>query len=106
MPDVVYTADGIVFEWNEEKSESNKVKHDVDFRVAALIFAGPTVDLGVDKHADGEMRVLTVGVVMGVTYIAVVNVDREDHIRIISARKADRKERTLYDKEIYGGSFH
>jgi hypothetical protein len=56
---------------------------------------------GVDRIVDGEERWHTVGSVGGITLILVVHTSEEEHgeeqIRIISARKANPRERAFYD---------
>jgi uncharacterized protein len=84
------------FEWDEDKSRANIAKHGISFEQAQLIFYGPTVDL-VDDRADyGETRIISLGLLEGVVVLSVAHTDREGRIRLISARRASRKERAIY----------
>ncbi len=80
------------FEWDDAKSEHNLRHRNFGFDYAALIFGGPTIDTPDQRHAYGETRILAIGAV-GINILAVVYTDRDGIRRIISARKATRKER-------------
>jgi len=84
-------------EWDENKNESNKIKHDVDFEDAAMIFADTNrierYDTSVNNTSN-EDRWQTIGLVRKVLFVCYT--ERTDVIRLISARKANSKERALY----------
>ena len=80
------------FEWDEAKSNHNLRRRNFGFDYAALVFAGPTIDKPDQRHAYGEVRILAIGAVGG-EILAVVYTARDGIRRIISARKANRKER-------------
>jgi uncharacterized DUF497 family protein len=88
------------FEWDEAKSKSNLAKHNVRFETAALVFDDPHQVIKPDRMVDGEMRWHTIGFVEGQALLLVVHtyrdVDEEEVIRIISARRADAKDRRHY----------
>ena len=84
--------DDIVFEWDDEKNEINKRKHGISFEVALYVFADE--NRLEEKHSDEEDRYISIGFVNGV--LVVVHTDRENAIRIISARPADKRERRKY----------
>lgn len=85
----------MAFEWDEEKREANLVKHGVDFRRAAQLFDGPTVE-AVDSRQDyGETRINCLGEIEDRIY-AVAYTWRGLRRRIISARKANARERKTY----------
>jgi uncharacterized DUF497 family protein len=92
------------FEWDESKNRSNRAKHGVGFETARLVFDDPRALSLQDRFEDGEERWQTLGRV-GPTLILLVahtfrNGDRdEDMIRIISARKATLRERTVYEQD-------
>ena len=88
------------FEWDAEKNRQNIVKHGVSFEQAKRIFDGFTVDIVDDRFVYGEVRELSLGVLGGVTMLAVVHTDRQGMCRLISARQANRKEKKHYEKEI------
>lgn len=87
------------FEWDEAKRQSNIRKHGVDFFDAAVIFANDTFEVEDDRDDYGEERWIAIGHVDGVVY-RVVYTMRRDVIRIISAQKADRRDRERYYQEI------
>ena len=86
------------FEWDDAKADANERKHGVTFPEAMTIFGDPLSITGYDpKHADDEDRFLTMGVSVGGRLLVVLHTDRDDSIRIISARVATRHERKDYD---------
>ena len=91
-----------MFEWDEAKSAANLKARGFDFAFAARIFDGSTLELD-DVRADyGELRIQAIGraerVVLFVTYTW-----RGDARRIISARRANRREREIYET-VFGRS--
>jgi hypothetical protein len=83
------------FEWDEAKRQSNLVKHGVDFRRAAQLFRGRTIEV-VDRRRDyGERRLICFGEIDGRVY-TLVYTWRGFIRRIISARKANDEEVTKY----------
>jgi uncharacterized protein len=86
------------FEWDESKAESNEVKHGVSFGEAQTVFADPLALTGYDPdHSDDEDRYLTMGTSLDGRLLVVSHTDRDDRLRIISARMANRKERKDYE---------
>ena len=90
------------FEWDEAKAKSNERKHGVRFEDAMLVFADPFALAEQDRVEGGEVRWQTLGLVGGIVLLLVahtVRSEQEDEIiRIISARRAIRKERKRYDE--------
>ncbi|MDR2627955.1 MAG: BrnT family toxin [Dysgonamonadaceae bacterium] len=85
------------FEWDENKRISNLVKHRIDFIDATLVFRDPRRLNNRDTTKDyGETRINTIGELKDGVIVAVIHTDRQGVIRIISARRASRKERKLY----------
>ena len=86
------------FEWDDKKEEANIRKHGIDFSTAALVFNDENrLDLYDEIHSESEDRYITIGMVGGIAYVVfVVYTERKDVIRLISARKATRLERSLY----------
>ena len=79
-------------------------KHRVSFEMAARVFADPFALTTHDRIENGEQRWQTIGMVDGHLVLLVAHTVREDDdgtevICIISARKADPKERKRYDQE-------
>lgn len=83
------------FEWDDDKSEACLRERGFDFGFAALIFDGPTMEATDTRQDYGEVRVNAVGVIDGDLY-HVTYTDRDDVRRIISARRAHRKERKAW----------
>lgn len=92
----------VLFEWDEAKAKSNQRKHGVSFEDAMLIFADPFALVEQDRVEDGELRWQTLGLAGGIALLLIahtVRTEAEDEIiRIISARRANRKERQRYDQ--------
>lgn len=83
------------YAWDEAKREANLQKHSVDFRDAWKVFEGNTVTIEDKRRGYGEQRFVTYGFLEG-TLVAVVHIERDDVIRIISIRKAARNEEKSY----------
>ena len=85
-----------VFEWDDEKNELNKKKHGISFESAAWVFFDPNyIEVLDEMHSDDELRYKVIGIVHDL--LVVIYTDREDATRIISARKANAKERGAYN---------
>ena len=80
------------FEWDDAKSARNQILRGLSFANAAMIFDGPTLEFADKCHAYGEMRVKAIGAIDDEAYVAIYT-DRHGVRRIISARRASRKER-------------
>ena len=92
------------FVWDSAKAEGNLKKHRVSFEIAARVFADPFALSEQDRIEDGEHRWQTLGLVEGCLLLLVAHTvwDDEDGaevIRIISARKAEPKERRRYEQK-------
>ena len=92
----------ILFEWDEAKAKTNERKHGVSFEDAMLVFDDPYAIAVQDRIEGGERRWQPLGLAGGIVLLLVAHVVKDDEqdeiIRIISARRADRKERKRYDK--------
>jgi len=91
------------FVWGEEKARANLRKHRVSFETAARVFTDPHALTVQDRIEGGEYRWQTLGLVDGITLLLVAHTLEEDPgggevIRIISARRADPKERKCYEQ--------
>ena len=86
------------FEWDEAKEQINIEKHGIDFSTAALVFGDKNrIEFYDNLHSIDEDRYITIGSINGLlTVIMVVYTDREETIRIISARKANESDRKAY----------
>ncbi len=88
-------------EWDEVKAESNLVKHDVSFEEAASVFGDPlSVTIRDSAHSLDEDRFVTIGALADLRTVVVAHSDREDIIRIISARLATGRERKDYERGV------
>lgn len=86
---------GIEFEWDDEKAKINLKKHGVRFEVAMLVFFDEFLFEDYDyKHSDDEDRIKVIGKVDEV--LVVIYTERTEKLRIISARRANKKERNDY----------
>ncbi len=89
----------IQFEWDEAKSRENKRKHGVSFDEAQTVFLDENALRFYDPdHSEDEDRFLMLGISFQLRVLVVCHCFRADDaiIRIISARKADRKEAAIY----------
>jgi uncharacterized DUF497 family protein len=87
------------FEWDPEKALRNLAKHGVTFPEAATVFGDPLAMTYSDpNHSDDEDRFLTFGHSSEGHLLIVSHTDRGQRTRIISARRAMRKERKLYEE--------
>ena len=91
------------FEWNEEKSTQNLQKHGVSFEEAKEVFEDPFHISKLDYRFDYfEERWITLGSTKKDKILVVANMffdeNGEEIIRIISARRANQKERKFYEQ--------
>ena len=86
------------FAWDARKNRGNKQKHGVSFETAILVFDDPYHVTRQDREVGGEARWQTIGMVSGVHVLLVAHTVDEDEelVRILSARKATRRERSIY----------
>jgi uncharacterized DUF497 family protein len=91
------------FVWDHEKARINLRKHRISFETAARVFTDPYALTRQDRIENGEYRWQTVGMIDGITVMLVAHTLEEDPdgvevIRIISARRANLKERKRYEQ--------
>ena len=85
------------FEWDADKNTQNKKKHNVDFQTASYVFSDKNrVEFYDKKHSVLEDRFITIGRAGKILFV--VFSERNDNIRIISARLA-----TLFERKVYYG---
>ena len=87
------------FTWSETKRAANIKAHGLDFVDAASVFEGLTFTFEDDRFSYGEQRFVTLGLLAGLT-VSVVHTENEYEIRVISFRKASKRESQIYDDEI------
>lgn len=91
------------FEWNPEKATKNLKKHGVPFQEAATVFGDPSsIPYEDPDHSIGENRFILMGTSVHGRILMVSYTEREERIRIISAREATRRERRIYEEERFG----
>lgn len=86
--------------WDPRKARSNLGKHGVRFSDAEAVLFDPTAITDEDVFARGEKRFLSLGRDAVGRVLVVIYTYRGDDIRLISARKATRKERMQYEEGI------
>jgi len=93
--------DSISFEWDEKKSKSNLTKHKISFNEAQTVFFDSNARMIFDPdHSSSEDRFILLGMSALLRVLVVCHCCRENEgkvIRIISARKANRKEQKQYE---------
>ena len=85
------------FDWDPEKTTSNRRKHEVTFQQAATVFGDLLATTSPDPdHSLREHRSVTIGVLAEGRLLVVAHAERKDSVRIISAQPATRRERRFY----------
>lgn len=88
----------LLFEWDEEKAEMNLKKHGIPFETATKVFLDENrIEIYDEDHSLDEDRYITIGLADEVLFV--VYTERKPKIRLISARLATARERSVY----YGG---
>ena len=88
------------FEWDPGKDRQNRRKHRVSFHEAATVFGDPLAATFHDPdHSAIEQRFITVGMSSAGRVLIVAHTDRNENVRIISARKATQHERKHYEEK-------
>ncbi|NES68463.1 MAG: BrnT family toxin [Okeania sp. SIO2D1] len=98
---VFYQRQGVEFEWDSNKAESNLEKHGISFEEATEAFFDPFYQEGEATPRNiptEEQRQFILGYSLEQRLLLVVYVERGTRNRIISARKATRNERRLYEQ--------
>ncbi|MGA3084135.1 MAG: BrnT family toxin [Thermodesulfobacteriota bacterium] len=86
-------------EWDPKKAKSNLRKHGVSFEEAATVLSDPMAATGADPdHSITENRYISFGVSERGRLLVVSHTEEKETIRIISARKASKGERELYEE--------
>lgn len=88
----------MLYEWDAAKREANLVKHGLDFADAISVFEA-TVKLTLQSPRGGELRFLDIAEVQGLLIaLTLVYTQRDEAVRVISLRQANKKERRLYEQ--------
>lgn len=95
----------MLFTWDELKDRGNRRKHGIGFDTAVRVFLDPLHLTHMDRITEGEERWQTIGRVGGVLLILVAYTvvdEKEEILRMISARKVTRQERMEYEEASKG----
>ena len=87
------------FVWDETKRRTNLRKHGIDFAYAERIFAGITLTAKDNREAYGERRFLSLGLLDN-QVVSIAHTEHDEEIRIISIRKATRREAHFYFSQV------
>lgn len=92
----------VLYEWDETKKAENLAKHGIDFNVAMRFNWNAAVVYRDDRRAYGEERLVAYGPIDGRLYV-LVYARRTVNRRIISLRKANRREQAKYATAVLAG---
>ena len=91
------------FEWDPAKARSNLAKHGVAFEDAEFVWKDPLHTINFDRVENGEERWWAIGMVGAVAIVVVIHTDpdtdNDELVRIVSARRASRQERKIYEQQ-------
>ena len=98
---MIYERNNKVYEWDDNKAQLNRIKHNVTFTEAVQVFEDDKRIVQYDyKHStDTEERWTVIGRAGNILYV--VYTERIENTRIISARRANKSERRLYNERLY-----
>ncbi len=88
------------YEWDPAKAKTNLEKHEIDFADAVKVFSDEYALTMTDDDSEEEARFITMGMDAKARILVVVYTWREERIRIISARKAEKHERRQYEENL------
>jgi uncharacterized DUF497 family protein len=87
------------FEWDPAKAETNLKEHGISFDEATTVFRDTlSITIADPDHSDSEGRFIDIGMSYRMQLLVVSYTERQDKIRIISARRATRAERKSYEE--------
>lgn len=90
---------GFAFEWDRRKDSTNKRKHGIDFAEASTVFGDPlSITVADPDHGADEERFVIIGMSIRRNLLVVVHTVREERVRLISARPANRHEKNNYEE--------
>ena len=89
----------MIFKWDKKKAESNQKKHGIKFSEATTLFEDPfELTINDSEHSVNEYRFLSIGKSdQGELLVVSYAEEKENNIRIISARRATKKEKKNYE---------
>jgi uncharacterized DUF497 family protein len=90
----------VEFEWDPAKDQANQAKHGISFAEVSTVFGDPLArTVANPRHSIEEFRFLTTGYSSTQPLTIVAHTDRDDRIRIITARETRPSERRFYESE-------
>jgi len=97
----------VKFEWDRDKEKANKSKHKVTFMEACYVFTDKyMLTLYDEEHSENEDRWVTIGETLNSRILVVIHTYRKakgrESVRIISARKATKREEKQYSERRQG----
>lgn len=87
------------YQWDSDKAQSNLEKHGIDFADSVGVFEDDWALTLKEQDVGGEQRLVTMGVDLLGRILVVVYTYREETIRIISSRRATKRERKVYEQK-------
>ena len=89
----------LTFEWDSDKATLNLRVHGVSLDEASTVFGDPlSATLADEKHSQSEQRLLLIGLSANGRLLLLVHSERDERIRLISARRVTRREQNLYEQ--------
>ena len=88
------------FEYDPQKAKTNQQKHGLSFAEAEMVFFDPLAIHDIDPESITEERFIAVGMGNNELLLVVIYTMRGDIIRLISARRATKKEKKTYERGI------
>jgi uncharacterized protein len=89
----------VQFEWDRAKATANRKKHQVSFHEAATVLEDSLSTTFPDEtHSEDEARFVTIGASTSGKLLVVAHTERNETVRIISARRATGREREFYEQ--------
>ena len=86
------------FEWDDKKNEANLKKHKISFNEAVLVFYDPFAQIEESTKAEEQRLTIIGSIEKGVVFVVYIE-KKGSSVRIISARKAKKKERKFYEAQ-------
>ena len=87
------------YEWDDAKRRANLAKHGLAFEDAEHVFSGSCYTIQDERFQYGEKRFITLGSLAG-RVVVIAHAARDNGTRIISMRKANRREQKIYQERL------
>jgi uncharacterized DUF497 family protein len=87
------------FEWDDKKAKANIIKHSISFEEACTAF-GDNLSITIQDplHSEDENRLILIGKSINFKTLVIIHLEFNDTVRIISARRATKKEQKFYEE--------